>query len=65
MQKLSMTKGGEKGRIVFIDGNPRFLSCITSVGLHRQCGRGDPESKKASHTRIRQRHHERHQSPGM
>lgn len=33
MQKLSAAKAGERGRIVSIDGDARFLSRITSIGL--------------------------------
>lgn len=33
MKKLSAAKNGEKGKIVTIEGNIRFLSRITSIGL--------------------------------
>ncbi len=33
MTNLSMIKSGEKGRIVSINGDPRFLSRITSIGI--------------------------------
>jgi ferrous iron transport protein A len=33
VQKLSAAKKGETGRIVFIDGDTRFLSRIASIGL--------------------------------
>jgi len=33
MKKLSLVKSGESGRIVSIDGDSRFLSRITSIGL--------------------------------
>lgn len=33
MKKLSIAKKGEKGKIASINGEPRFLSRITSIGL--------------------------------
>lgn len=33
MQKLNETRAGETGRIVAIQGDARFLSRITSIGL--------------------------------
>lgn len=33
MKKLSAAKSGERGRITAVDGDARFLSRITSIGL--------------------------------
>ena len=37
MTNLSMVKNGEKGKIIAIDGDHRFLSRITSIGITKGC----------------------------
>lgn len=37
MQKLTERREGERGRIVGIEGDRRYLSRITSIGLNNGC----------------------------